>query len=61
MGAADWVKDGIHALAREAANLSHEVLISVIDWDTAQVGNDRRPSRGTGAVHPQSGEVPKLQ
>ncbi len=41
----DVVKDDVHALAREAVNLFHEVLVLVINWDTAKVGNGRRPSR----------------
>ena len=45
MSTTDGVKDRVHALAREAMNFFHEVLILVIDWDTAQVGNGRRPSR----------------
>jgi hypothetical protein len=45
MGAADAVKDSVDALAREAVNLFHEVEMLVIDGDTAQVGNGRRPSR----------------
>ena len=45
VGATDGVKDDVHALAREAVNFLHEVLMLVINWDTAQVGNGRRPSR----------------
>jgi hypothetical protein len=45
MGAADAVKDNVYTLAREAVNFFHEVLMLVINWDTAQVGNGRRPSR----------------
>ena len=45
MGATDTVKDDVHTLTREAVNLFHEVELSVINWDTAQVGNGRRPSR----------------
>jgi hypothetical protein len=33
VGATDGVEDDVHALAREAANLFHEVLMLVIDWD----------------------------
>jgi hypothetical protein len=39
VGATDRFEDNIHAIARQAVNLLHEVLIAVIDWDTAQVGN----------------------
>ncbi len=45
MGATDAVKDNVYTLAREAVNFFHEVLMLVINWDTAQVGNGRRPSR----------------
>ena len=45
MGATDAVKDDVHALAREAVNFFHEVQMLVINRDTAQVGNGRRPSR----------------
>ena len=45
MGATDAVKDNVYALAREAVNFLYEVELSVINWDTAQVGNGRRPSR----------------
>ena len=45
VGTTDVVKDDVHALAREAANFCHEVLMLVIDRDTAQFGNGRRPSR----------------
>ncbi len=45
MGATDAVKDNVYALTREAVNFFHEVELSVINWDTAQVGNGRRPSR----------------
>src|SRR5262249_56812426 len=61
MGAADAIKDDVHALAREAVDLSHEVLNPVIDRDGAQVGDRRRPSRRTGAVHLQPGEASELQ
>jgi hypothetical protein len=43
--AADAVKDNVYTLAREAVNFFHELLMLVINWDTAQVGNGRRPSR----------------
>ena len=36
----DRVKDGVHALAREAVNFFHEVLMLVINRDAAQVGNE---------------------
>ena len=45
MGATDAVKDNVYALAREAVNFFHEVEMLVINRDTAQVGNGRRPSR----------------
>ena len=45
MGTTDGVKDDVYALAREAVNFFHEVLMLVVNWDTAQVGNGRRPSR----------------
>ena len=45
MGATDAVKDNIYALAREAVDFFHEVLMLVINGDTAQIGNGRRPSR----------------
>ena len=61
MRTTDAVKDHVYTLAREVVNLFHEVLLLVIDWDTAQVGNGRRPSRRTGTVHLQPGEAPKLQ
>jgi hypothetical protein len=41
----DGVKNGIHAFACEAANFFHEVLMLVIDWDAAKLGNGRCPSR----------------
>jgi hypothetical protein len=34
MGATDPVKDNVHAPAREAVTLFHEVLMLVINWDT---------------------------
>ena len=39
------VEDDIRTLVREAVNFFHEVLMLVINRDTAQVGNGRRPSR----------------
>jgi hypothetical protein len=39
MGAADAVKDDVYTLTREAVNFFHEVLMLVINWDTAQGGN----------------------
>jgi hypothetical protein len=45
MGTTDAVKDNVHALTGEAVNFFHEIEISVIDRDTAQVGNGRRPLR----------------
>ena len=45
VGATDGVEDGVHALAREAVNFLHVVLIPVIDGDTAQLGNGRAPRK----------------
>ncbi len=45
VGTTNGVKDDVHAVAREAVNFFHEVLMPVINRDTAQVGNGRRPSR----------------
>ena len=45
MGATDALKDGVHALTRATVNFFDEVLMLVIDRDTAELGNDRRPSR----------------
>ena len=45
MGTTDAVKDNVYALTREAVNFFHEVEMLVINRDTAQVGNGRRPSR----------------
>ena len=45
MRATDAVKDNVYALAREAVDFFNEVLMLVINWDSAQVGNGRRPSR----------------
>jgi hypothetical protein len=57
----DGVKDRIYALACEAVNLFHEFLTAVIDRDATQLGHGGCPSRGTGAVHLQFRETPKLQ
>jgi hypothetical protein len=35
MGATDSVKDDVYALAREATNFFREVLMLVINWDSA--------------------------
>jgi hypothetical protein len=35
MGAADAVKDNVYTFTREAVNFFHEVLMLVINWDTA--------------------------
>jgi hypothetical protein len=32
--AADWVEDDVHAVAREALNLFHTILMLVINWAT---------------------------
>jgi hypothetical protein len=45
MRATDAVKDDVDPLARAAVHFCHEVLMLVIYWDSAQVGNSRRPSR----------------
>jgi len=45
MGTTDAVKDRVYTLTREAVNFLHEVELLVINWDTAQIGNGRRPSR----------------
>ena len=45
MGATVAVKDNVYALARQAVHFFHEVEMLVINRDTAQVGNGRRPSR----------------
>ncbi len=45
VGTTDGVKDDVHALVRETENFFHEVLMPVINRDTAQVGYGRRPSR----------------
>jgi hypothetical protein len=45
MRATDAVKDNVHALACEAVHFFHEVLLLVINRDTAQVGHGRRPAR----------------
>ena len=58
VGATDGVEDGVHALTRVAVNFLYVVLIPVIDWDTAQLGNGWRPSRGTGTVHLEFGKAP---
>ena len=42
VGTTDGVKDDVQTLAREAVNFFHEVLMPVINWDAAQVGNGRR-------------------
>src|SRR5437868_4160356 len=61
MGAANAVKDDVYTLTREVVNFFHEVLTLVVNWDTAQLGNGGRTSRGTGAVHLQPRQSPKLQ
>ncbi len=45
MATTDAVKDDVYTLVREAVNFFHEVLMLVINGDTAQAGNGRRPSR----------------
>jgi hypothetical protein len=60
MGATDAVEDDVNTFAREVVNLLHEILMLVINWDTTQVGNGRRASRGTGAIHLQPCNAPKL-
>jgi hypothetical protein len=60
MGTTDAVKDDVYTFAREAVHFFHEVLLLVINGESAQVGNGGRPSRGTGSVHLQPGEAPQL-
>src|SRR5262249_59450584 len=43
VGPPEAVKDDVDAIAREAVNFCHEVLMLVINRDTAQVGDGRRP------------------
>ena len=43
MGTTDAVKDNVYTLTRDAVNFFYKVEMSVINWDTAQVGNGRRP------------------
>jgi hypothetical protein len=43
MWTTDAIKDSVYALTRDAVNFFHEVEMSVINWDTAQVGNGRCP------------------
>jgi hypothetical protein len=45
VGATDVVKDDVNALACEAANFFHEVLVLVINRDSTQAGNGRCPAR----------------
>ena len=45
VGTTDGVEDGVHALAREAVDFFRKVLMPVVNWDTAQVGNGRGTSR----------------
>lgn len=45
MRATDTVKYDVYAFTRKAVNFFHEVLMRVINWDTAQVGNGRCPPR----------------
>ena len=45
MGATDAVKDDIDTVAREAVNLVHEVLILIINWNAAHLGNGGCTSR----------------
>src|SRR5262249_7646472 len=61
MSATDAVKDDVHARAREAVSFFHEILVLVINRYSAQVGTGKRPARGTGTVHLQACEAPKLQ
>src|SRR5262249_32999216 len=61
VGTTDAVEDDVHALVREATNLLHEVELSVVDRDTAQLRDGGRPMRGTRAVHLKPAETPELQ
>ena len=45
MRATDAFKDSVNALTREAVNFRHEVLMLIIDRDTAEVGYRGRLSR----------------
>src|SRR5262245_53372415 len=45
MRATDTIKNNVYTLTREAMNFCHEVLMLVINRDSAQVGDGRRPSR----------------
>ena len=45
VGTTDGVKDDVHALTREAVDFFHKILMLVINWNTAQVGNGRRTSQ----------------
>jgi hypothetical protein len=55
------VKGSVYTFAPEAVNFLHEVLMLVINRNTAQLGNGRPSSRGTGTVHLKPGEATKLQ
>jgi hypothetical protein len=54
----DWVEDNVYPIAREAVDFFNEVLMLVVNRDSAQVANSRCPSRRTGPVHLQPGEPP---
>src|SRR5262249_61628207 len=56
----DAVKNGVHTVSREPMNFRHEVLMPVIDWNTAQFRNYRCSSCRTGTVDLQPGEAGKL-
>ena len=45
MATTDAIEYNVYALTGEAVNFFHEVEMPVIDGDTGQIGNDRRPSR----------------
>ena len=43
MSAADRVENDVHAVASEAVSFLYEVLILVVDWNSAQIGDYSRP------------------
>lgn len=43
--ATDSVKDCVYPFIRETANLLYEILTLIIDWYSAQVGNNAGTSR----------------
>ena len=45
VSATDALKNNVHAVAGKAVDFCNEVLILIIDWDSAKIGNGRRASR----------------